>query len=376
MKRFQKILLILLAVFTVLPCAGMLVQKHALPIRADFGDFGGGDDYGGGGGGGGDWGGGWDDDDDDRSSSHSSEPLTSEDAKWAGLTFVFTCAIFILENIVAVIRRKRKHEVNSDSGKSNIFSIFFLLGIRLGFALLMALLISSLITREWVGVIFVLFFFGIIGVIVLLFYLLIRFADKGISKQAPHKAVPLDPEALRLTVPDYSPEQMQAWAANVYTALQNAWQAKDLSPVRKYLAAPAYRQFDMQLEQYRVKGETNIVSDITVEDVVPVAVQQTNGFDILTLRISTRIHDYVIRDRDGALLRGNQTDWKYMTYEWTLIRSNEPMQGAVSCPCCGSAIEDINQYALCPGCGNAIINDRFDWVITNIKGISQRTSKT
>ena len=68
-----------------------------------------------------------------------------------------------------------------------------------------------------------------------------------------------------------------------------------------------------------------------------------------------------------------------MTYEWTLVRtkgtktvkaeSNE----TAHCPNCGAPL-DLNHTAKCEYCGAIITAAEYDWVISAIKGIAQRTT--
>jgi rubrerythrin len=70
-----------------------------------------------------------------------------------------------------------------------------------------------------------------------------------------------------------------------------------------------------------------------------------------------------------------------MTYEWTLSRSKgmkTPERAAgggtatIQCPNCGAPLE-INQSAQCPYCGSVINAEAYDWVISAVRGLSQRT---
>ena len=68
-----------------------------------------------------------------------------------------------------------------------------------------------------------------------------------------------------------------------------------------------------------------------------------------------------------------------MEYEWDLVRTSGTLTGvssgttAQNCPQCGAPI-DINRTAQCEYCGCILTSDTFDWVVSEIKGISQRTS--
>lgn len=67
-----------------------------------------------------------------------------------------------------------------------------------------------------------------------------------------------------------------------------------------------------------------------------------------------------------------------MTYEWTMIRTKGMQTGAAdgvttySCPNCGAPM-DLTYSAKCEYCGSVANNSKYDWVIAQIRGISQRS---
>ncbi len=166
--------------------------------------------------------------------------------------------------------------------------------------------------------------------------------------------------------------------SNMYVRFQNAWQDKKLDGVRPYLSDAFYAQVDRQLEAYRRNRQTNRIERISVLGVDLVGWKQESGNDVMIARLRTRIVDYVVDDTTGNVVRGSNTAEKFMTYEWNLIRTSGRTTGgnegtnASSCPNCGAPL-DLNKSAKCEYCGSVIESDSFDWVLSGIKGLSQRT---
>ena len=166
--------------------------------------------------------------------------------------------------------------------------------------------------------------------------------------------------------------------SNLYVKFQNAWQDKDLSELRPYLSDAFYATADRQLDSYRRKGQTNIIERIAVLGVELRGFYQSGDEDIIVAALRTRITDYVIDDKSGKVVRGSDTAEKFMEYEWILSRESgtltENQDGfrTVSCPNCGAAL-NINKTAKCEYCGSIVTVDSRDWVVTEIKGISQTT---
>lgn len=166
--------------------------------------------------------------------------------------------------------------------------------------------------------------------------------------------------------------------SNLYVQCQNAWQDKNMESLRPYLTDTMYGQFDRQLAVYRQKNQTNHIERIAVLSVELAGWKQTGGKDMIVAEVKTRIVDYVTDDNTGTIIRGSDKQEKFMTYEWTLVRTSGQTTGQSSgmtgqtCPYCGAHV-DINHTAVCEYCGSVLTTDTFDWVISSIKGLSQQT---
>ena len=225
-----------------------------------------------------------------------------------------------------------------------------------------------------------------VGILALIVFMIIR-KKKGGSGPIMPGATATDPSTLR-PMPDYlaldpsfSEAEFREKLSNMYVQFQNAWQAKDMEPLRPYLTDAFYNKCDRQLDGYRKNHQTNRIERISVLGVDLVGWKQEAGFDVMIARLNTRIVDYVVDDASGNIVRGSNTAEKFMTYEWDLMRTSGLTTAsaaagsttAQSCPHCGATI-DINRSAKCPFCDSILTTDTFDWAVNEIKGLSQRTN--
>lgn len=178
--------------------------------------------------------------------------------------------------------------------------------------------------------------------------------------------------------PQFSEAEFKEKLSNMYVKFQNSWTAKNMDDLRPYLSDNIFAQCDRQLDAYRRDQQTNMVEKIAVLDVQIRGWNQQSGNDVIVAYLKTRIRDYVVDDNTGDVIRGSKTAEKFMEYEWTLMRtsgrSTEHADGTTvqNCPNCGAPI-NINSSAKCEYCGSILTTDSFDWVVSNIKGLSQRT---
>lgn len=197
-------------------------------------------------------------------------------------------------------------------------------------------------------------------------------------------ATPLSVESLNLIDdynkldPGFSESQFKEKIANLFVQFQNGWQAKNLEPLRPYMSNAYYEQMDCQLDAYRQGNKTKMIERISVLDVNVVGWKQEESMDVMIVRIKSRFITYTVDDRTCDIIDGSRTAEKFMDYEWSLARSSGKTtvaEGGVNvqnCPNCGATV-NINKTAKCEYCGSIITVDDYDWVVTGIRAIAQRT---
>ena len=189
--------------------------------------------------------------------------------------------------------------------------------------------------------------------------------------------LPLD--TLKQKDPNFNEQAFLEKTGNRYVQMQNAWQDKKWEPMRSFMTDSLYNQMLRQLQALIDARRTNHVERIAVLEsrIVRYAVEGDN--DVLVVRLSTRICDYTTDDSTGKVVGGSPTRELFMVYDWKMIRQkdkktlDQPSMTQVSCPNCGAPL-DINHSGKCPYCDTVVTLSDHDWVLSSIKGISQRSS--
>ena len=199
------------------------------------------------------------------------------------------------------------------------------------------------------------------------------------KKKKPDGAQCVDVSTLKpvSALENFNPGELNGKISNMYIRLQEAWASGDLSEVEPLLTAPYYAQMASQLKRdFTDKGITSHLEHISVLDVQLLGCIPGSDKvpDRLYAQLKTRFVNY-LTDKNGKIVRGDMNDEIYMTYEWTLERShNQSAERTVNCPNCSAPV-DANRFAKCPYCGSVIENSGYDWVVSQIKGISRTTQK-
>jgi endogenous inhibitor of DNA gyrase (YacG/DUF329 family) len=197
--------------------------------------------------------------------------------------------------------------------------------------------------------------------------------------QAAKEEPGLPIETLKEKDPNFNEQVFLEKVGNRYVQMQNAWQDKKWEPMRAFMTDSLYNQMLRQLQALVQANRTNHVERIAVLEsrIVRYAVEGDN--DVLIVRLSTRICDYTTDDNTGKVVSGSQTRELFMVYDWKMIRQkdmktlDQPTMTQVSCPNCGAPL-DISHSGKCPYCDTVVTLSDHDWVLSSIKGISQRSS--
>ena len=222
---------------------------------------------------------------------------------------------------------------------------------------------------------------------VIIIYVIIKSRKKGVPNGGGQVNVPQPSHPDLLPISQYheldanfDASALTEKLSNLYVQMQNCWQDKNMESLRPYFTDMMYAQFDRQLDALRRNKQTNYVERIAVLGVDLNGYYQAEGNDHIVATVRSRIVDYTLSDTTGQLLRGNQNQEKFMTYEWILVRPSGQTSSAgsamqsIHCPNCGAPL-DINHSAKCPYCDSIITLEQHDFVISSIRGVSQQTGR-
>ena len=234
---------------------------------------------------------------------------------------------------------------------------------------------------------------GIVSIIVVAFIILVVIfgalpsRKKGAANKGGDGGYTYRPDAtpgkpiseLKKKDPNFSEAEFLDKVGNMYVQMQNAWQNKEWEPMRALMTDSLYNQMNRQLDALKQKGLTNYIDNICVMNSKITKYYDDAANDVIIVELTARITDYTV-DSNGNVVSGSKSLQKFLTYAWTLTRDknaktvdSDGMQ-TVACPNCGAPV-DVKKSARCEYCGTVVTVDAKDWVISSIKGISQRTAR-
>lgn len=180
------------------------------------------------------------------------------------------------------------------------------------------------------------------------------------------------------TDPYFDPAQFKGKVANMYLALQEAWEQKDWKIARPFESDLLFRLHSNQLNEYIQKQQTNVMDRVSVRSVDIVSYEEYPSAGISTIKVCIKASqiDYIKDDKTNRVVAGNPRNSQLCTYEWTLVRSlsvksNSSHSGveATCCPSCGAPLS-IGMAGTCEYCNAQVSTGQYDWVLNEIQKIN------
>lgn len=178
---------------------------------------------------------------------------------------------------------------------------------------------------------------------------------------------------IQINDPDFNKEELIAWSKNLFIKLQQAWTARDWETIRTFETESLFEQHKNQLQGYINNNQINVMDRICVNYAHLYEYKVEGDKEILTVRLNSRMEDYIIDATTKNVIKGEKGLDKVNTYLLTFIRKNgiKTKPGTVevnttNCPNCGAPTQ-ITSSGKCEYCGSVITTGEYNWVLSNLE---------
>ncbi|MCR4779987.1 MAG: Tim44 domain-containing protein [Ruminiclostridium sp.] len=190
--------------------------------------------------------------------------------------------------------------------------------------------------------------------------------------QVPNRTTEIRNAALQFD-PSFSSEQMMTFAQNTFIAVQNAWCAKDLEPVRGLMHNNLFNTTSRQVQAKIDQHVTYHYENYTFRNVYLTSYVRDSDYEYMTVYLNTEYIDYQTDDNTGAVIKGDKTTMWKMRYLMKFMRSTaRPASGQGTCPNCGAPLE-IASTGKCVYCGSTVTTSSFDWLLCDFTTVRADT---
>lgn len=187
-------------------------------------------------------------------------------------------------------------------------------------------------------------------------------------------------ELLREKDPDFSEAVMLSKAENLFMTMQLAWAQQEYEPLRPFLSNALYEQHAKQLADKIARDEKNVSSQIAVLHSKLESYSTDGHTDYLNIWLRVKMKDHIVqKSNPSKVISGNPDRIYFFDFRWQFTRTAGAKTIAATdgvntgeCPNCGANI-NMNQSGKCDYCGSVISTTEYDWVLSKIDGLQQRS---
>ncbi len=177
-------------------------------------------------------------------------------------------------------------------------------------------------------------------------------------------------DQIRRRDPAFTPEAFAERCRNLLPAVQYAWSAQEMSPVRHFLSDGVFERFALQIEIQRGSGIRNQMSAVQVLEARLIDAESDELFDTLHLAITAAAVDQTVDLASGKRLQGATAPDRF-TEIWSFLRrpgaKTLARPGLLEgyCPNCGTQLK-LSTSITCESCQALINSGEYDWVLSEI----------
>lgn len=168
--------------------------------------------------------------------------------------------------------------------------------------------------------------------------------------------------------PNFNEASFKEKVKTSFMQIQEAWQNKDMSKVRKYISDGMYQRLNVQFKMMDKLSQKNTIDKLTVKNIYIDRVDTDGFFDVVHVAIHASIVDRFISDKYSELNSGGSEEFvEYWSYLKKRGAEEKDMFSSDNCPSCGAALsKETAEVAKCEFCGTLTNSGEYDWVLAEI----------
>ncbi len=181
-------------------------------------------------------------------------------------------------------------------------------------------------------------------------------------------------DKIRENDPNFSEEAFLIWAKDLFVKMQAAWTERDFETIRSFETKELFEQHSTQLNEYVKNNKINVVERVSVSSAHIIGYQVDGKKESIKIRLDAKMKDYIIDSNTKALLEGDKDRYWNMSYNMTFTRTlgrkttNDGSIKTTACPSCGAPTK-VTSSGKCEYCGNVIVTDDHDFVLSSLESI-------
>ncbi len=168
--------------------------------------------------------------------------------------------------------------------------------------------------------------------------------------------------------PGFSDSAFKEKVKTAFMQIQDAWQNKNMSKVRKYISDGMYQRLNVQFKMMDKLLQKNTIDKLEVKNIYIDRVDTDGLFDVIHVAIHASVVDRFISEKYSELNSGGSEE--FVEY-WSFMKKRGAVEKNLftsdNCPSCGAELpKDGGEVAKCGACGTLTNSGEYDWVLAEI----------
>ncbi len=175
-------------------------------------------------------------------------------------------------------------------------------------------------------------------------------------------------EAFMKNNPDFDEDLFLSNVRDAFMKIQKAWEAQDLSKVRKFISDGVYQRFNTQFIMMGLLKQKNTISSIDIKNAYIDRIDSDGLYDIIQTAVHASMADSFTSGLDPSLNTGGTEEFvEYWSFLKKRGKPRTDIYRSDSCPNCGAPLpEDMGEVSKCDSCGTLTNSGEYDWVLSEI----------
>lgn len=168
--------------------------------------------------------------------------------------------------------------------------------------------------------------------------------------------------------PDFNETSFKENVKSAFMRIQKAWEAQDISDVRKFISDGVYQRFNTQFKMMQLLKQKNTINNLEIKNLYIDRVESDGLFDIIHVAIHASIEDRFISELDARLNQGGKEEFvEYWSFLKKRGKPRKDIYQTDNCPNCGAPLpEHMGEVSKCEMCGTLTNSGEYDWVLSEI----------
>lgn len=168
--------------------------------------------------------------------------------------------------------------------------------------------------------------------------------------------------------PGFNDVSFKEKVKTAFVQIQEAWQKKDMSKVRKYISDGMYQRLNVQFKMMDKLSQKNTIDKLEVKNIYIDRIDTDGLFDVIHVAVHASVNDKFISEKYPELNSGGSEE--FVEY-WSFMKKRGVTEKNIfnsdNCPSCGAALPAVpGEVAKCEFCGTLTNSGEYDWVLAEV----------